>query len=246
MNLLWANLIGGGLVSVGIWSYLWLTRDRNLAELAPELELKRYLYLTLWITVYVFAIYFTGSFFAEQDAAWHQTIVRDTVFTPSHVVLFYGTIPLYIAIGVGSFLYAMTPAALVRKGYLSSVCHRRDRTIPDPSQPGIQRVGPCVLYNGRALLGSRSLGICGLRMVGAGSGRSSVPNCVSHDGSDPRSVRYTRRADLDSFGSAIDATDNHLRRGNHSRGGGAGPDAGESPGYANRRRGHAQLLARGQ
>ena len=116
MNLLWANLIGGGLVSVGIWSYLWLTRDRNLAELAPELELKRYIYLTLWITVYVFAIYFTGSFFAEQDAAWHQTIVRDTVFTPSHVVLFYGTIPLYIAMGGGAFLYAMTRLPLFAKG----------------------------------------------------------------------------------------------------------------------------------
>jgi len=58
--------------------------------------------------VYAFCVYFTGSFFAEMDASWHQTVVRDTAFTPSHVILFYGTIPLYILFGVGGFLYAMT------------------------------------------------------------------------------------------------------------------------------------------
>jgi len=42
------------------------------------------------------------------DASWHQTVVRDTAFTPSHVILFYGTIPLYILFGVGAFLYSVT------------------------------------------------------------------------------------------------------------------------------------------
>lgn len=93
---------------VALWSWLWVTRDRNLRALAAREELRRYFNLVLFIMVYAFCVYFTGSFFAEMDASWHQTVVRDTSFTPSHIILFYGTIPLYILFGVGSYLYAMT------------------------------------------------------------------------------------------------------------------------------------------
>jgi methane/ammonia monooxygenase subunit C len=93
---------------IGLWSYIWFTRDKHLDQLSPAVELKRYFTLLFFILVYTFSVYFAGSFFAEQDAAWHQTVVRDTSFTPSHIVLFYGTMPLYVLFGVGSFLYAMT------------------------------------------------------------------------------------------------------------------------------------------
>lgn len=109
----WMNLLKGELVVlvvswIGLWSWLWVTRDRNLAALRPRDEMRRYINLVLYIMVYAFCVYFTGSFFAEMDASWHQTVVRDTAFTPSHVILFYGTIPLYILFGIGGFLYAMT------------------------------------------------------------------------------------------------------------------------------------------
>lgn len=93
---------------IGVWSYLWMTRDRHLDKLQPKEELQRYFTLILFILVYAFAVYFAASFFAEEDAAWHQVVVRDTSFTPSHIVLFYGTMPLYITFGVGSLLYAVT------------------------------------------------------------------------------------------------------------------------------------------
>jgi methane/ammonia monooxygenase subunit C len=93
---------------IGLWSYIWFTRDRHLDQLSPRVELKRYFTLLFFILVYTFSVYFAASLFAEQDAAWHQTVVRDTSFTPSHIVLFYGTMPLYVLFGVGSFLYAMT------------------------------------------------------------------------------------------------------------------------------------------
>ena len=32
--------------------------------------------------------------FVEADAAWHQVTIRDTDFTPTHIQLFYGIIPL--------------------------------------------------------------------------------------------------------------------------------------------------------
>jgi len=109
----WMNLLKGELVLlvcswIGTWSYIWLTRDRNLSALKPREEMRRYFRLVMFLLVYAFCVYFTGSFFGEEDASWHQTVVRDTSFTPSHIILFYGTVPLYILFGVGSFLYAMT------------------------------------------------------------------------------------------------------------------------------------------
>ena len=35
----------------------------------------------------------------EADAAWHQVTIRDTDFTPTHIQLFYGVIPL-AAVGI--------------------------------------------------------------------------------------------------------------------------------------------------
>ena len=50
------------------------------------------------------------------DASWHQVIIRDTSFTPSHVVVFYGSFPMYIVCGVASYLYAMTRLPLYSRG----------------------------------------------------------------------------------------------------------------------------------
>jgi methane/ammonia monooxygenase subunit C len=108
MTLLYGELITLAIVGLVVWSYLWVTRDRQLDRLEPRTELKRYFTLVAWILCYVFAVYFTASFFGEEDASWHQVVVRDTSFTPSHIILFYLTIPLYIILGVGSYLYATT------------------------------------------------------------------------------------------------------------------------------------------
>jgi len=108
MRLLYTELTVLAVAAAVVWSYLWLTRDRHLDDLQPRVELKRYFTMIAWILCYVFAVYFTASFFGEEDAIWHQVVVRDTSFTPSHIVLFYLTIPLYIILGVGSYLYAMT------------------------------------------------------------------------------------------------------------------------------------------
>ncbi|MGO9356351.1 MAG: bacterial ammonia monooxygenase, subunit AmoC [Xanthobacteraceae bacterium] len=108
MTLLYTELTVLAVAAAVVWSYLWLTRDRHLDLIEPRTELKRYFTLVAWILCYVFAVYFTASFFGEEDASWHQVVVRDTSFTPSHIVLFYLTIPLYIILGVGSYLYAST------------------------------------------------------------------------------------------------------------------------------------------
>lgn len=95
-------------VAAVAWGYLWVTRDKNLDKLGAETELRRYFHLTSWFLLYTFAFIFIASFNGEADATWHQTVVRDTVFTPSHIVLFYAAIPMYILFGVGTLIYAMT------------------------------------------------------------------------------------------------------------------------------------------
>jgi methane/ammonia monooxygenase subunit C len=44
----------------------------------------------------------------EQDGTWHQTVIRDTDFTPSHILEFYLSYPIYIIAGWGAFMYART------------------------------------------------------------------------------------------------------------------------------------------
>ena len=117
MNFLYIELVLiATLIAISV-SYLWLTRDRHLDQLKPEEELGRYMTLVAWFTVYAFSFVFAGSFFAEQDAAWHQVVVRDTSFTPSHIILFYGWVPFFIFFGATTFMYATTRLPLYAKGF---------------------------------------------------------------------------------------------------------------------------------
>lgn len=104
-------------VGAAIWSYLWFTRDRNLDAIPPEVELKRYYNLVAWFVCYTFAFLGLACVFGEGDATWHQTVIRDTALTPSHIILFYACVPLYIVVGVGSLLYATTRIPAFAKGY---------------------------------------------------------------------------------------------------------------------------------
>lgn len=94
--------------SAVVWTYLWVTRDKHLDKLDAETELRRYFHFASWFLMYTFAFIFVASFYGEADATWHQTVVRDTSFTPSHIVLFYAAIPMYILFGVGTLIYTMT------------------------------------------------------------------------------------------------------------------------------------------
>jgi methane/ammonia monooxygenase subunit C len=107
MSLLYVEFLLEGIAAVSIWSWIWRTRDTNLPNVAPDVELRRYMRLISWLMVYVFAVYW-AEFFAEQDATWHQTVVRDTEFTPSHIPLFFGALPVFVIMGVSSYLYART------------------------------------------------------------------------------------------------------------------------------------------
>jgi methane/ammonia monooxygenase subunit C len=118
MTILWIELPLEGISFLGIVGYLWKTRDRDLANVEPREELRRFFNLLSWIFVYGVAIYWGASYFTEQDGTWHQTVIRDTDFTPSHIIEFYMSYPIYIVIGVGGFMYARTRLPIFGlKGY---------------------------------------------------------------------------------------------------------------------------------
>ena len=46
-----------------------------------------------------------------------MTVIRDTDFTPSHIIEFYMSYPIYSVIAVGSFFYARTRIPYFAQGY---------------------------------------------------------------------------------------------------------------------------------
>jgi len=106
-------LIAAGCVAC--WFYLIATRVEDMDAMTPETELKNYFYLALWLLAYTIAVAPAG-FWTESDAVWHNTVLRDTAFGPTHIILFYGIIPCYLFFGVGSFIFAMTRVPAFARG----------------------------------------------------------------------------------------------------------------------------------
>jgi methane/ammonia monooxygenase subunit C len=117
LTMLWIELPLLFAAFIGVMSFLWKTRDRNMDAVTPREELRRFFTLLVWLSAYASALYWGASFFTEQDGAWHQTVVRDTDFTPSHIIEFYLSYPVYIVMGCGAFMYAKTRIPLFAKGF---------------------------------------------------------------------------------------------------------------------------------
>jgi methane/ammonia monooxygenase subunit C len=108
MNFLYTEIILEVVTASVLWGYIWKSRDRNVMSITPREELRRHFTHVIWLVMYAWAIYFGASYFTEQDGTWHQTIVRDTDFTPSHIIEFYLSYPIYIITGMAAMLYAKT------------------------------------------------------------------------------------------------------------------------------------------
>jgi methane/ammonia monooxygenase subunit C len=108
MNVFYAEVAIVIVASMVLWSWLWMTREKDVSKIAPREELRRQFNMVIWLLSYALILYFDASFLGEQDAAWHQTVIRDTSFTPSHIFVFYLGMPVFIMVGVGALLYAHT------------------------------------------------------------------------------------------------------------------------------------------
>lgn len=93
----------------GAWYvYLWNSSRRLSPPVSGPEEAGRIWRLWLLVAAFTAAVYAGGSYYAEQDASWHQVTMRDSAFTPSHAILFYGVFPLMIFLATGAYLYART------------------------------------------------------------------------------------------------------------------------------------------
>lgn len=109
MSIFYLNAFGLPIVASVVYCRLVLSGTRVAkTPLTPAEEARRLWRLLLSIAAFTAAAYFGGSYFAEQDASWHQVTLRDTAFTPSHIGLFYGAFPLMIYISFGAYLYGRT------------------------------------------------------------------------------------------------------------------------------------------
>ncbi|HBC55718.1 MAG TPA: methane monooxygenase/ammonia monooxygenase subunit C [Gammaproteobacteria bacterium] len=94
MSLFWVQItvIGAAFIIGAPW--VWFTRPQDPhAAMTPKKELGiYYLILSIFVMAVLGVLVILG-LFVEADAAWHQTTIRDTDFTPTHIGLFYLVIP---------------------------------------------------------------------------------------------------------------------------------------------------------
>ena len=108
MPFLYAEITVALTVAVVSFTYIWLTREKDATAISPQLELKRYYALLgtfVVLAVWAIPVGFMG---VESDAAWHQVSIRDTDFTPTHIVLFYFMMPFLSIMLIAAFLWAHT------------------------------------------------------------------------------------------------------------------------------------------
>jgi methane/ammonia monooxygenase subunit C len=105
-TLFWGELIVLG-VFTGVW-YGWLIRTgREMAGQPCERaeEVRRIAILWSLIGATSLSVYIEASFWPNWDGSWHQTMVRDTALTPTHIPMFYFFFPLSVILALGSYLY---------------------------------------------------------------------------------------------------------------------------------------------
>src|SRR5712692_1692796 len=107
-SLLIVELVGVAGGTLGWWSWLVRSGRTIQAALTHAEEVRRIAVFWGLIGATSLVLYFMASFFVNADGAWHQTAVRDTAFTPPHIVMFYCAFPLGITMTIGTYLYGRT------------------------------------------------------------------------------------------------------------------------------------------
>jgi len=108
MPVLYGELILLTSFTVILSVYCWMTRETDASSISKELELSRYWKLLGIFTVMGIWAGCVASNAVESDAAWHQVTIRDTDFTPTHIVIFYFALPFLTAMLIPAFIWTHT------------------------------------------------------------------------------------------------------------------------------------------
>jgi methane/ammonia monooxygenase subunit C len=104
--LFYGSVLATAIASIGWWGWL-VQRGRQVVSVAVsrDEEVRRIAKFWGLIATVSVVLYIEASFWPNQDGAWHQTVVRDTALTPSHIPMFFMFFPLGITVTVGTYLY---------------------------------------------------------------------------------------------------------------------------------------------
>ncbi len=105
-SLFWTELIIVGAFAGG-WLG-WLIRTGREMEGKPverSEQVRRVAILWSLVGVTSLLVYLEASFWPNWDGSWHQTMVRDTALTPTHIPMFYFFFPLTVVLAIGTYLY---------------------------------------------------------------------------------------------------------------------------------------------
>jgi len=105
-SLFWAELVSLSLFA-GVWLG-WLVRTGVEIIEQPYTraeEVRRLAVLWSMIGATSLSVYIEASFWPNWDGSWHQTMVRDTALTPTHIPMFYFWFPLSVVLSLGSYIY---------------------------------------------------------------------------------------------------------------------------------------------
>jgi methane/ammonia monooxygenase subunit C len=107
--LFYAEVIASTAVTLWWWTYL-IRKGREIVDkpVSHDEEVRRI--AKFWGLIATISVELTimASFWPNEDGSWHQTAVRDTAFTPSHIPMFYLFFPLGITMTIGTYLYGRT------------------------------------------------------------------------------------------------------------------------------------------
>jgi methane/ammonia monooxygenase subunit C len=106
MGLFWVELASVGLFG-GLWMGWLVASGRRLLAVKADPKEEVYRIAIFWGLVGITSLhlYFMASFNPNNDGAWHQTVVRDTAFTPSHIPMFFYGFPMGVVLVLGTYLY---------------------------------------------------------------------------------------------------------------------------------------------
>ena len=110
-TLYWMGLTAVQLGATGIFTGLWfgwlVVSGRKLLNqpTTPKEEVRRVAVFWGQVALVSVHLYFMASFNPNLDGSWHQTVVRDTAFTPSHIPMFFYGFPMAITLILGMYLY---------------------------------------------------------------------------------------------------------------------------------------------
>jgi methane/ammonia monooxygenase subunit C len=105
-SLFWGEVITLGIFT-GIW-FGWLIKTgREMVGKPCERseEVRRIAILWSMVGATSLTVYLMASFWPNWDGSWHQTMVRDTALTPTHIPMFYFFFPLSVTLAVGTYIY---------------------------------------------------------------------------------------------------------------------------------------------